>query len=137
VVARRNRSVTPIAHHRVSIVVNTMTDRTDVLRTLPPRLLRADERKLLADWLSAAGGIASAYFCERLSDDPAMYRRIVIFEDVNLGPSCLIHTPVSVDAWITLNVRHAPEVRFFDSLRDALNFVPADAIDTALSKQKK
>ena len=123
-VARRNRSVTSIAHHRVSMAVNTMADRTaDVLRTLPPRLLRADERKLLADWLSAAGDIASAYFCERLSDDPAMYRRIVIFEEVNLGPSYLIHTPVSVDAWITLNVRHAPEVRFFDSLRDALNFV--------------
>ena len=106
------------------MAVSTMADRTaDVLRTLPPRLLRADERKLLADWLSAAGDIASAYFCERLSDDPAMYRRIVIFEDANLGPSYLIHTPTSVDTWITLSVRHAPEVRFFDSLRDALNFV--------------
>ena len=106
------------------MAVNTMADRTaDVLRTLPPRLLRADERKLLADWLSAAGDIASAYFCERLSDDPAMYRRIVIFEEVSLGPSYLIHTPISVDAWITLNVRHAPEVRSFDSLRDALNSV--------------
>jgi len=101
-----------------------MQDRTtEVLRTLPPRLLRADERKLLADWLSAAGDIALAYVCERLSDDPAMYRRIVIFEEVSLGPSYLIHTPTSVDTWIALNVRYAPEVRSFDSLRDALNSV--------------
>jgi hypothetical protein len=106
------------------MAVNSMTDRTtEVLRTLPPRLLRADERALLADWLSAAGDIASAYFCERRSDDPAMYRRIVIFEEVTLGPSYLIHTPTSIDVWITLNVRHAPEVRSFDSLRDALNSV--------------
>ena len=134
-VARRNRSVTPIAHHRVSIAVNTMADRTaDVLRTLPPRLLRADERKLLADWLSAAGDIASACFCERLSDDPAMYRRIVIFEDVILGPSYLIHPPTSVDAWITLSVRHAPEFRSFGSLRDALNSVLSFAYDVLLRR---
>ena len=78
---------------------------------------------MLADWLSAAGDIASAYFCERRSDDPAMYRRIVIFEDMKLGPSYLIHTPTSVDAWITLNVRHTSEARSFGSLRDALNSV--------------
>ena len=106
------------------MAMNSMGDRTtEVLRTLPPRPLRADERKLLADWLSAAGDIALAYTCERLGDDPAMYRRIVIFEDVNLGPSYLIHTPTSVDAWIALSVRHEPEVRSFDSLRDALNSV--------------
>lgn len=40
--------------------------------------------------ISGGGDIASAYFCECRSDDPAMYRRIIIFEDVNLGPLYLI-----------------------------------------------
>lgn len=101
-----------------------MPDRTvDVLRTLPPRPLRPDERKLVAEWLSAAGDIAAAYVSERQSDDPALYRRIVISESGRSGPSFLIHAPTSVDAWITLNVRRPSEARSFSSLRDALNSV--------------
>jgi hypothetical protein len=101
-----------------------MADRTvEVLQTLPPRLLRSDERNLVADWLSAAGNVASAYVSERRSDDPALYRRIVITEDVRLGPSYLIHTPTSVDAWITMDVRQPTEARSFSTLRDALNSI--------------
>jgi hypothetical protein len=101
-----------------------MAHRTvDVLRTLPPRPLRPDERELLDAWLAAAGDVVSAYVSERRSDDPAMYRRIVIFEDLRLGPSYLIHSPTIADAWITLNVGQASPAQSFASLREALNSV--------------
>jgi hypothetical protein len=101
-----------------------MPDRTvNVLRTLPPRPLRPDERDLVAEWLSAAGDIAAAYVSERRSDDPAMYRRIVISESGRSGPSYLIHAPTHVDAWITLDVRLPSAAQSFSSLRDALNSV--------------
>jgi hypothetical protein len=93
------------------------------MRTLPPRPLRPDERALLKEWLSAAGDITSAYFAERQSDDTSVYRKIVIYEDENDGPSYLIHAPVSVDAWITLNLRESSEALCFTSLREALNSV--------------
>src|SRR5579863_2277457 len=95
----------------------------EVLRTLPPRPLRPDERELVDAWLSAAGDVASAYFCERRSDDPAMYRRIVISDGKDNSPSYLIHASAVVDAWITLNVRQPSTAQSFDSLRDALNSV--------------
>src|SRR5579863_4449744 len=114
-------------HHNSTLRIcglTVMTNRTiDVLRTLPPRPLRPDERELLDAWLAAAGDVVSAYVCERRSDDPALYRRIVIFEDLRLGPSYLIHTPTFVDAWITLNVRQASATQSFGSLREALNSV--------------
>lgn len=95
----------------------------DVLQTLPPRPLRLDEQALVAEWLAAAGDIARAYVSQRRSDDPAIYRRIVIVEDANSGPTYLIHTPSGMDIWILLYV--SPELGGcrFDSLRDALNFV--------------
>ena len=95
----------------------------DILLALPPRPLRPDERALLGDWLSAAGDIASAFFSERRADDPALYRRIVIYEDENAGPSYLIHAPLSVDTWVTMNVGHAAEARSFATLREALNSI--------------
>jgi hypothetical protein len=95
----------------------------DVLRTLPPRPLRSDERDLVAEWLSVAGDIGAAYVSERRGDDPALYRRIVISESGRSGPSYLIHAPTLVDAWITLNVRLPSEAQSFSSLRDALNSI--------------
>lgn len=95
----------------------------EILRTLPPRPLRPDERELVDAWLSAAGDIASAYFCERRSDDPALYRRIVISDAQDNGPSYLIHAPAVVETWITLNVRQPSTAQSFNSLRDALNSV--------------
>jgi hypothetical protein len=95
----------------------------ELLLALPPRPLRPDERMLLGEWLSAAGDIASAFFSERRVDDPALYRRIVICEDADAGPSYLIHAPLSIDTWITLSVGNASEARSFASLREALNSI--------------
>ena len=95
----------------------------DVLQTLPPRPLSPDERMLLDEWLSASGDIACAFFSERRADDPALYRRIVIYEDVDAGPSYLIHAPLAVDAWITMNVHDASRAKSFATLRQALNSI--------------
>jgi len=94
----------------------------NVLRTFPPRPLRPDERSLLSEWVSAAGDIASAYFSERRSDDPAMHRRIVIYESED-GPLCLLHAPMAMDTWIRMDIRQVLQVQFFDTLREALNSV--------------
>lgn len=95
----------------------------DILQTLPPRHLRPNEREMVAEWLAAAGDIASAYFSGRKNDDPAIYRRIVITEDKNSGPTFLIHTSANLKIWVVLEVGSPSHVRGFDFLRDALNFV--------------
>lgn len=95
----------------------------DVLQTLPPRPLRPDERLVLDEWLSGSGDIAWAFFSERRADDPALYRRIVIYEDADAGPSYLIHAPVAVDTWITMNVHDASQAQSFTTLRQALNSI--------------
>ena len=95
----------------------------DVLRTLPPRPLGPGERQLLATWLAAAGDVALAYVSERRSDDPAIYRRIVIAMEPSGDPTFLIHTPADIDIWVLLHVSPEFEGRCFDSLRDALNFI--------------
>ena len=95
----------------------------DVLQTLPPRPLSPDERIVLDEWLSASGDIAHAFFSERRADDPALYRRIVIYEDADGGPSYLVHAPLSVDTWITMNVHDASQAQSFTTLRLALNSI--------------
>jgi len=95
----------------------------DVLRTLPARPLRLDERELVVEWLAAAGDVALAYVSERRSDDPAMYRRVVIARDADGGPTYLIHTSFNMDTWILLHVSPELEGHRFDSLRDALNSI--------------
>lgn len=100
-----------------------MASHTIDMLTLPPRPLRPDERALLANWLSAAGDIVSAYFSERRSDDPTTYRKIVIHEGDIHGPSYLIHAPESVDAWVTVDLRQGSEGRCFVSLHEALNSI--------------
>ena len=95
----------------------------DVLRTLPPRPLGPGERQLLATWLAVAGDVALAYVSERRSDDPAIYRRIVIAMEADCVPTYLIHTPTNMDIWVLMHVSPEFEGRSFDSLRDALNFI--------------
>ena len=95
--------------------------RANILQ-FPPRPLRPDERKLVAEWLAAAGDVASAYVSDRRRDDPAIYRRIVIAEG-NGVPTHLVHTPFGVSFWMVMRVRSAPEIQRFDSLHDALNSI--------------
>jgi hypothetical protein len=89
----------------------------------PPRLLRPDERALVAEWLAAAGDVSSAYVSQRQSDHPAIYRRVVITESNDSGPSYLIDSPTDTDYWIVIRVRPEPEAHRFPTLRDALNSI--------------
>ena len=50
------------------------SDGKNSIRHFPARLLTPDEHALLAEWLSAAGDIASAYVSNRRGDDPAYDR---------------------------------------------------------------
>ena len=90
---------------------------------IPPRLLRPDEKELVAEWLASAGDVASAYVSARRSDDPALYRRIVITLEGDGEPSYLIDTPAETGYWVVVQCRPYPDVHRFDSLREALNFV--------------
>jgi hypothetical protein len=90
---------------------------------LPPRPLRPDERKLFADWLAAAGDIASAYVSSRSGDDTAVYRRIVITVQGDGQPSFLIDTPAGTDLWIVVQCLPELDAHQFCTLREALNFV--------------
>jgi hypothetical protein len=101
---------------------------------LPPRLLRADERNLLEEWLALAGDVASAYVSTRRGDNPAIYRKIVITVEGDGEPTYLIDTPAGTDLWIVVQCRPVPDATQFNSLREALNFVRPvlpDAADSA------
>lgn len=97
----------------------------DTGRAFPPRLLRPDERELLAEWLAAAGDIASAYVSSRKNDDPEIRRRIVISTAKGGGPTHFIDTPTGTDLWIVVQLHPDMEAYEFRSLREALNFVRA------------
>jgi hypothetical protein len=101
-----------------------MPKRTgDVLRTFAPRPLNPDERALVDTWLAVACDVASAYVSERRSDDPALYRRIVVAIGPEPGPSFLIHAPAGMNCWLVTPVGHGSNVQRFDTLRTALNSI--------------
>ena len=101
-----------------------MTDRTgDVLRTFPPRSLNPDERELVAQWLAETYDVTSAFVSERRSDDPAIYRRVVITIGPEQQPSFLVHAPSGISCWLVSSVGRGSEVRRFDTLRAALNSI--------------
>lgn len=95
----------------------------DTPRVFPPRLLRPDERELLAEWLAAAGDIASAYVSSRKNDEPEIRRRIVVSVTGDEEPTYFIDTPSGTDLWIVVQLRPDMEAYEFGSLRQALNFV--------------
>jgi hypothetical protein len=99
-------------------------DRSDDYQeALPPRLLRADERSLVEEWLALAGDVSSAYVSTRLGDNPKTYRKIVITVEGDGEPTYLIDTPLGTDIWIVVTCRPIPDACEFQSLREALNFV--------------
>jgi hypothetical protein len=95
----------------------------DILLRLPPRQLDPDERNLVAEWLSLAPDIPSAYVSARQVDDPVMYRRIVISASADGRPTHTIHAPAGKRLWVRLTVGGEPVVELFDSLSGALNSI--------------
>ena len=96
-----------------------------ILRTFPPRALAPHEHAFVAEWLSRAGDIVSAYVAERRSDDPTLYRRIVIVAGPDDRPTHLIHAPEGMSCFLLFTVGAYPRVRQFDTLRAALNSIRA------------
>jgi hypothetical protein len=94
----------------------------DVLRTFPPRPLTDDERLLLLDWIQAAKGF-SAFVSERRSDDPAIYKRIVVSRRATKQYLYLIHAPTNSAGWIVLSAIKGEYVERFPTLRAALNYI--------------
>jgi hypothetical protein len=89
----------------------------------PARLLRPEERALVAAWLAAAGDVSLAYVSSRRGDDRKLYRRIVITVEDDEEPSYLINAPKGTNLWVVHPHRPEEQVFHFNSLREALNFI--------------
>src|SRR3954451_23302797 len=97
----------------------------DVVRHLPARLLTPDERALVAEWIAAAGDIASAYVSSRRSDDPAIYHRIAITASTDGEPSHYVQALAGRDIFMvtTPGPGRRTKVIRFPTLRAALNSI--------------
>jgi hypothetical protein len=108
----------------------------DSIRHFPARLLTPDEHALLAEWLSAAGDIASAYVSNRRGDDPAYYRRIVIVTRPDEGPSHLIHAPMGRREWVVFSRGPAYQIDIFPTLRVALNSIRPVLVEAGMEADR-
>jgi hypothetical protein len=94
----------------------------DIVLKYPPREIDPRERELIDQWLSLTGDVSVAHVSARRSDDPALYRRIVIATGPGTQPTHLIHAPNGLRLWIKLTIGPS-EVDVFDSLYAALNSI--------------
>jgi hypothetical protein len=95
----------------------------EILLTFPPRALARRERDLVAEWLSLASDIPSAYVSTRRLDDPAMYRRIIVAAHPDASPTHIIHAPSGMRLWVKLTIGGTSQVEMFSSLACALNSI--------------
>ena len=89
-----------------------------VLLTFPPRALTNWERETLRGWVEAVDGF-TAFVAERRSDDPAIYRRIVIARRRTKQHAYTIHTPQGMDVWIVVSAAEGEDVGTFPTVRAA------------------
>jgi hypothetical protein len=94
-----------------------------VMLTFPPRELSPLERKLVHEWLALAGDISEAHVSTRRSDDPALYRRIVVTDAPDGRPTHLIHHPDGLDLWVKMTVGPYAHFEMFPTLAGALNSI--------------
>jgi hypothetical protein len=99
------------------------TDMQALLLRYPPRELSPLERQLADEWRALAGDISSAYVSGRKTDDPALYRRIVITDGSDGEPTHLIHCPERLRLWIKMTLGPYQRVEMFDTLQAALNSI--------------
>lgn len=107
-----------------------MTSETaTVFLTFPPRSLGDPERETVRKWLAGTTGISNAYASERRGDDPAHYRRIVVYETGRREPSYLVHCADGTDVWLLTRLDEQGKVYQFPSLRAALHAIrPAQGV---------
>jgi hypothetical protein len=99
------------------------SDEKAVMRTFPPCELSPLERELMRDWLGLALDIPNAYVSTRRSDDPALFRRIVVSETPDGRPTHLIHHADGFDSWLKMTIGPSPLIEMFGTLRAALNSI--------------
>jgi hypothetical protein len=95
------------------------------LLSFPPRPIGPAERTLLDEWLGRAGDIPLAYVSERRSDDPRLYRRIVIAADSARQLAYAVHAPSTGTAWLVASTGQPSRAEIYETLRDALNSIRA------------
>jgi hypothetical protein len=108
----------------------------DSIRHFPARLLTPDEHVLLAEWLSVAGDIASAYVSNRRGDDPAYYRRIVIVARPDEGPSHLVHAPTGRREWVVFSRGPTYQIDIFPTLHAALNSIRPVLVEAGMEADR-
>ena len=92
------------------------------LCSFPPRPVTDGERQLLLDWVETNVDF-SAFVSERRSDDPAIYRRIVVLRRATRQRLYLIHCPQGSNWWMVSSAADRENVGFFPTLRAALQFI--------------
>lgn len=92
------------------------------IETFPPRPLTYGEREILHTWSAAADDVF-AFVSERRSDDPTIYRQIVISRLSTGQRLYLICPPQGHDFWLVLCATEGEDVARCPTLRSALNFV--------------
>jgi hypothetical protein len=101
----------------------------DVVRHSLARALTPGEHTVVAEWLAAAGDVASAYVSDRSTDDPALYRCVVVVTKPDDGPSHLVHAPSGQDVWIVFSLGQNTKVESFQTLHVALNSIRPVLLD--------
>ena len=94
----------------------------NVLLTFPPRPITDGERQLLLDWIASTDDLF-AFVSERRSDDPAIYRRIVVMRRATKRHMYLMHSPRDSDCWIVVSATEREDIGRFPTLRAALNYI--------------
>jgi hypothetical protein len=92
------------------------------LETFPPRPLTHGEREILRAWATRADDVF-AFVSERRSDDPTIYRRIVVSRLSTGQRLYLIRPPQGHDSWLVLSATEGEDIARCPTLRSALNFV--------------
>ena len=93
-----------------------------VLRTSSPRSLTDDERLLLLDWIQAAQRF-TAFISERRSDEPAIYRRIVVSLRATRQHLYLLHAATEPAGWIMLTIATGEYAGRYPTLRAVLDYI--------------
>ena len=99
--------------------------------TFPPRELSPRERELVREWLALAGDISDAYVSARRSDDPALYRRVVVSGAPDGRPTHLIHRPEGLDLWVKMTLGSNAYCEMFPTLTEALNSIRHVMVDAS------
>ena len=100
-----------------------MPRHAHIMLTFPPRELSPFERELVSVWLALASDVPLAYVSVRRSDDPALYRRVVVSEASHGRPTHLLHRPGELNLWIKTTIGPPRIFETFPTLRAALNSI--------------